>query len=98
MGQSRIQQRYIYRWVCMVVMLFIATVMFFAVWYPFVKDHNNTGSLLGAGNLLMSAGIYFILYYVFGKALKAFRIGVDRKANLLASQVLALFCTDFIEI
>ena len=98
MGQSKIQNRYIYRWFCMVGMLLIATVMFFTVWYNFVKDHNNTGSLLGAGNLLMSTGIYFILYYVFGKALKAFRIGVDRKANLLASQVLALFCTDFVEI
>lgn len=98
MERTRIQNRYIYRWLCMVLMVLIATVMFFAVWYPFVKVNNQTGSLLGKGNLAMAAGTYLILYYIFGKALKAFRIGVDRKANLLASQVLALFCTDAVEI
>lgn len=70
----------------------------FFVWFWFVSDHNNTGSLLGLGNLLMSAGIYLVLYYLAGKALKAFRIGVDRKANLLASQTLTVFTVDFIEL
>ena len=46
----------------------------------------------------MASGIYLILYYMIGKALKAFRIGVDRKANLLASQTMAVFCVDFIEL
>ena len=63
-------------------------------WYPFARENNQTKHLLGYANLLMSAGIYFILYLILGKALKAFRIGVDRKANLLASQVLTLFCNN----
>ena len=79
-------------------MLLIATAMFFWVWFKFAEVNNQTGHLLGIANLAMAAGIYFILYYIFGRALKAFRVGVDRKANLLASQVLALFCTDVVEI
>ena len=53
---------------------------------------------MGKGNLLMSFGIYFLLYHIIGKALKAFRIGVDRKANLLASQVLTVFSVDAVEV
>lgn len=92
------QNRYIYRWCCMVLMCLLATAMFLVVWYLFVSEHNNTGSLLGLGNLSMASGIYFILYYLIGRALKAFRIGVDRKANLLASQTMTVFCADFIEL
>ena len=98
MHTPEIQNRYIYRWLSMAVLCLIATVMFLFVWYRFVSVNNNTGSLLGAGNLLMATGIYLILYYFIGKNLKAFTIGVDRKANLLASQTMALFSVDFIEL
>ncbi len=98
MDNPRVQNRYIYRWLCMAALCLIATAMFFFVWYRFVAVNNNTGSLLGAGNLLMATGIYFILYYFVGKNLKAFRIGVDRKANLLASQTMTVFAVDFIEL
>ena len=98
MTNEKIQNRYIYRWLCMVLMCLLATAMFFAVWYQFVAEHNNTGSLLGLGNLSMASGIYLILYYFIGKALKAFRIGVDRKANLLASQTMTVFSVNFIEL
>lgn len=97
MNKEKVQNRYIYRWLCMVLLCVLATAMFLGVWYLFVYDHNNTGSLLGLGNLSMAAGIYLVLYYLVGKALKAFRIGVDRKANLLASQTLTIFSVDFIE-
>jgi len=98
MTNEKIQNRYIYRWLCMVLMCLLATVMFLAIWYQFVAEHNNTGSLLGLGNLSMASGIYLILYYFIGKALKAFRIGVDRKANLLASQTMTVFSVNFIEL
>lgn len=93
-----IQKRYVYRWFSMIFLNLVATGMFFCVWSSFVKVNNQTGSLMGAGNLLMAAGVYFILYYIIGKPLKAFRIGVDRKANLLASQVMSLFCVDGVEV
>lgn len=98
MGQIRIKNKYIYRWLCMVLLSVLATISFFLVWREFVKVNNQTGSLMGLGNLLMASGIYFVLYHIVGKALKAFRIGVDRKANLLASQVLTLFSVDAIEV
>lgn len=98
MGQIRIKNKYIYRWLCMVLLSILATISFFLVWREFVKVNNQTGSLMGLGNLLMASGIYFVLYHIVGKALKAFRIGVDRKANLLASQVLTLFSVDAIEV
>ena len=97
MTQKKTEKKYMYRMCCMLLFALIATVSFFWVWYRFARVNNQTRHLLGYANLLMSAGIYFILYILFGKALKAFRIGVDRKANLLASQVLTLFCTDGIE-
>ncbi|MBQ8945896.1 MAG: sugar transferase [Lachnospiraceae bacterium] len=91
------EKKYIYRWVCELLLAVIVTVMFFWVWYRFAEKNNQTGHLLGYGNLLMSAGIYFALYIIIGRPLKAFRIGVDRKANLLASQVLTLFSVDALE-
>lgn len=98
MTTNKVQNRYIYRWMCMVIFCVIATGMFFYVWYSFVKVNNQTGSLLGLGNLSMAAGIYLVLYILIGKALKAFTIGVDRKANLLASQVLTLFSVNATEL
>lgn len=98
MTKTVIQKRYVYRWISMLFLNLVGTGLFFFVWRSFVRVNNQTGSLMGAGNLSMAAGVYFILYYVIGKALKAFRIGVDRKANLLASQVMALFCVDGVEV
>lgn len=91
---SQKKGKYIYRGVCTIVFALFCTAVFMLWWYPFAKENNQTKHLLGYANLLMSAGIYFILYLILGKALKAFRIGVDRKANLLASQVLTLFCNN----
>ncbi len=98
MKKVKIQNRYIYRWLCTVLLCFLATVMFFAVWLEFVIDHNQTSNLTGWGNLGMAAGIYIVLYYIIGRALKAYGIGVYRKANLLASQVMTIFVVDVIEL
>lgn len=98
MKKVKIQNRYIYRWLCTVLLCLLATVMFFAVWAEFVVDHNQTSNLTGWGNLGMAAGIYIVLYYIIGRALKAYGIGVYRKANLLASQVMTIFVVDVIEL
>lgn len=93
----RIEKKYIYREACAALLAILVTCQFFWVWYRFAEKNNQTGHLLGYGNLLMSSGIYIALYVFIGRAMRAFRIGVDRKANLLASQVLTLFCTDALE-
>ena len=92
-----IEGKYIYRDICTVIFVLLSTLVFFHVWYEFVSKHNNTGFLLGTGNLLMVTLIYAVLYFVIGQWMHAFKIGVERKANLLASQVLTLLVTDFLE-
>ena len=76
----------------------IVTVMFAKVWYDFVVVHNQTDHLTGLGNLGMTFGIYLIIVMFFMKKLGGYTIGVNRKMVILASQVSALFCTDFVEI
>ncbi len=98
MKKNKIQKRYIYRSMCTATLCTVATVLFFVAWYDFVHKNNNTGFLLGLGNLGMSVGIYVAIYYFIGKSLRAFRVGVDRKANLLASQVMTIFLVDFFEV
>ena len=98
MKKVKIQNRSIYRWLCTVLLCLLVTVMFFAVWFEFVEDHNQTTNLTGLGNLGMAAGIYIVLYYIIGRALKAYGIGVYRKANLLASQVMTIFVADVTEL
>lgn len=95
---SRKNNKYIYRFLCEVFLTMIATGIFYVNWYEFASFNNQTGHLLGLGNLGMATGIYVILYLIFGKWLHAFTIGVERKANILAGQVLTLFLLDFIEI
>ncbi len=98
MNKTGIEKKYIYRALDTGILAVIVTAAFFFVWFRFVSEHNQTGSLLGLGNLIMSVGIYLVLYLIFGRGLKAFNIGVDRKANLLASQVMALFCLNITEV
>ncbi|WP_051197604.1 exopolysaccharide biosynthesis polyprenyl glycosylphosphotransferase [Butyrivibrio sp. MB2005] len=95
---SRKNGKYIYRFFSEVIITSIAVAIFLYHWYEFVKINNNTGYLLGAGNLGMATGIYLILYIVIGKWLHAFKIGVERKANILAGQVLTLMTVNFIEL
>ena len=97
----RIQHRnrkYLYRGVCVLIYMFFATAVFYWFWHEYVKDHNNTGWLLGLGNLGMATGIYMVLYLVIGRWLHAFKVGVERKASVLAGQVLSLATVAFFEI
>ncbi len=95
---SRKNNKYIYRFACQMILTVIAAGIFFMFWRNFVETHNNTGSLTGLGNLGMAVGIYLILYTVIGKWLHAFTIGVERLANIMAGQALALFTVAVIEI
>ncbi|WP_051205590.1 sugar transferase [Butyrivibrio sp. FC2001] len=97
-GTSRRNSKYIYRFICKIILTAIAAGIFFLFWHEFVKTHNNTGYLMGLGNLGMALGIYIILYTIIGKWLHAFTIGVERIANIMAGQALALFAVNFIEI
>lgn len=95
---KKIEGKYVYRGICAVILTAVACTIFFEDWYSFVMVNNQTGHLLGLGNLSMAVIIYGLIYIIIGKYLNAFRIGVDRISNVLASQVLTLFTTDVIEI
>ena len=95
--QQKVKRKYSYRRLCYLVLAALATVFFFLSWYEFVEQNNQTGHLTGKGNLAMACGLYFLLYLYIGRGLRAFRIGIERKANLLASQIMTLFCVNFIE-
>lgn len=94
----RIEGKYIYRDVCTIIFVWISTMAFHFCWIDFVEHNNTTGHLTGAGNILMAMIIYAVLYFVVGRWMNAFKIGVDRKANILASHVLTLLVVDIFEV
>lgn len=97
-ASEKIQWKYIYRFACATFLTAIAAAMFLVAWYDFVQENNQTGHLLGMGNLSMAVLLYIALYAVIGRWLHAFKIGVERKASILASQVLTVLSVDVIEI
>ena len=92
------EKKYTYRRICSIILTIIATAMFTIVWYRFVSINNITGHLLGKGNLGMAVILYAILFYLVGSGLHAYKIGVERKAMVMASLVLAALSTDVIEV
>ena len=99
MNQANKQQmKYLYRNICGVIEIAVMTGIFYFVWYEFAKFNNQTGHLLGTGNLLMAVGVYVILLIFFNKIFGGFRIGVHRKMNTIAGQLSGLFVADVLEI
>lgn len=92
------EKKYYYRFACSILLTLMAAGMFFFVWYRFVKANNQTSHLLGLGNLGMAIALYALLYFFAARKLRAFKIGVDRKANVIASQAIVLFLVDVAEI
>ena len=87
----KIERKYYYRYLCTAIFAIVVTLTYGIVWYRFAKENNVTGHLLGTANIAMSIGIYLILYLLMGKYLRTFKIGVDRKTNLIMSQIITLF-------
>ena len=96
--KRKIEGKYIYRGVCAVILTLVSVAIFYDDWRSFVEINNQTGHLTGLGNLGMAIGIYGLLYIVIGKGLNAFKIGVNRISNVLASQVLTLLTVDALEV
>lgn len=92
-----IEPKYLYRNVCSTVITLICCAMFMWVWHRFVKDHNNTGWLLGYGNQMMSLLINLGLTVFCFRAQGAYSIGVVHRMKCIASEVIALFITNFLE-
>lgn len=94
----RFEWKYFYRNVCALIVVGASTYLFSIPWLKFVSENNNTGFLLGLGNIGMALGLYFISFSLIGHFIGAFKIGVTRKASVMASNVLTAFSVDFLEI
>ena len=88
----------VYRFICTSLMVLLSVASFSFVWLRFVRDHNNTGYLLGYGNIGMAMIIYGVVFVLSGRWFHAFKIGVERKAKLAAAVVFTIWVTDIIEI
>ncbi|MBQ9360947.1 MAG: exopolysaccharide biosynthesis polyprenyl glycosylphosphotransferase [Lachnospiraceae bacterium] len=97
----KFEWKYAYRSMCTVILAAIAGGMWFYVWYglvhEFVLSHKDRRILRGLGNLGMSLIIYITMYLIVGFGIHAFRIGVERTTNIVASQVMTVFVTDLCE-
>jgi len=90
--------KYIYRGFCGILLTLLYCASFFMVWYTFVRDHNQTGQLLGYGNLGMSTGIYLVMIFLLMRSLGGYQIGVHRMMRTIAGQIVTLLIADFVEV
>lgn len=96
--ESKTEWKYFYRGMCTVFLSLLGAASFLFVWFNFVEEKNVTGHLLGYGNLTMAVMIYILFYFIIGKWMRAFQIGVERSTNIVASQVMTFFVADFLEV
>ncbi len=97
-SDNRIMTKYMYRGICAVLLTAVNVFIFFLTWYQFASDHNNTGYLLGKGNLGMSVIIYSSLFILAFYGLGGYKIGVNRKTGILSSQIVATITVNIIEV
>ena len=96
--KNKFEAKYYYRSACAIILIAIATSMFAYVWINFVTVHNQTSHLTGLGNIGMSLSLYVLVYALSGYRFRAFIIGDERKASIVAAQIVTLVVTDIAEI
>ena len=100
-GQTRkhglIDPRYLFSVVCASLLTVVATALFSYAWIDFVSVHNQTGKLMGLGNIGMAVLIYAGLFAFVAQWVGAFRIGEDRKSAIIAALVLTVATTNAVE-
>ncbi len=95
---KKIQGKYIYRGMCQVILTIVSTFIFYIHWSNFIYIHYELGHLSRISNVWIALFIYAVVFVLVGKWLKAFRIGVERKTNILASQFLTAFTVEVMEV
>lgn len=90
--------KYLYRFVCSIIMISLATMSYSYVWINFVSVNNQTGHLMGLGNIMMALSLYAFIFIVTGRWFNTFKIGVERKAKMVASVAMTVFTTDVFEL
>lgn len=97
-SDNRIMTKYMYRGICACILTAVNVFIFFLTWYEFASEHNNTGYLLGKGNLGMSVIIYTSLFTLAFYGLGGYKIGVNRRTGIISSQIVATITVDIIQV
>ncbi len=95
---KKVQGKYIYRGLCELLLTVVAAVIFYVHWNSFVTIHSGLKHLTRISNMWIAILVYMILFVLVGRWLHAFKIGVERKTNIIASQFLTAAVVDFLEI
>ena len=95
----KIEWKHFYRGFCAFLFISLSTGIFSFCWIDFVRENNQTGHLLGLGNIAMAILLYAGIFLFIGKMIGAFRIGGgERKSAVMASEVLTALVVNVIEI
>ena len=94
----KIKGKYIYREMCLVILAMTASFIFFVYWWTFVNNHSGIEHLQRKSSAVLAVFIYAVIYALFGRWIHAFRVGVERKTNLIAAQILTLGAVDLSEV
>ncbi|MBQ3795322.1 MAG: exopolysaccharide biosynthesis polyprenyl glycosylphosphotransferase [Butyrivibrio sp.] len=96
--KQKIQGKYVYRGMCQAILTVVSTFIFYIHWSNFIYIHYELGHLSRISNVWIALLVYAIVFVFVGRWLKAFRIGVERKTNILASQFLTAFTVEVLEV
>lgn len=91
-----VEKKNYYRFFCGVLLTLVSTGLFFLVWTKFTEAHSLSHMQVGYFGWTMWLAVYAFLYIITARSFRGFRIGVERKANTLATQFISLFMTDAI--
>lgn len=91
-------EKYILRFFSGMLNTLSGTAIYILWLHKFVTTYHNAGHLTDRGNLLMAAGIYFLLLAIIMRWMGACKIGFSRRMNLMASVVISFFLVDLAEI
>ena len=94
---KKAQGEHIYREMCLLILALAAAFIFFVHWRDFVYSHGDIGHLQKKSNIFIAVLIYTVLFALIGRWLHAFKIGVERKTNLIAAQLLTAGAADALE-
>ncbi len=95
---AKIQGKYIYRGACQLLLTLFSALIFFIHWKNFVIVHPGIRHLNRISNMMIAVAVYVVLFTLIGRWLHAFKIGVERKTNLIASQFLTAAAVDVLEV
>ena len=93
-NRKRYERKHAFRVVCGIVQTLLNTAAFYYVWWNFVRVHNQTGHLLGRGNLGMAVLIYLGLCLFCFNALGGFKITKEESSSRGVRRIKAVLVKD----